>query len=81
MAKSTITPFVIKYYKNDGNVALDVSYAGCITLWQSVCRVLSLDGVIAKVVQLPDVYAGDYYDREDLSQFLYQQMTEYFKKI
>jgi 1-acyl-sn-glycerol-3-phosphate acyltransferase len=80
-AKSIITPFVIRYYKQDGSIAYDTSYAGNVSLWQSVCRVLSLNGVTVKVVQLPSVNASEYTDREQLSTYLYQQMVDKFNQM
>lgn len=81
MAKSTITPFVIRYYKKDGSIAFEASYAGKISLWQSVSRVLSIDGLVVKVRALPHVNAFDYVDREELSSYLHQTMSENFNNL
>ncbi len=81
MAKSVITPFVIRYYRKDGSVAFEASYAGKISLWQSVSKVLSIDGLTVKVIELPHVLASDYVDREDLSSYLHQKMSECFNNL
>jgi 1-acyl-sn-glycerol-3-phosphate acyltransferase len=81
MAKSIITPFVIRYYKKDGSIAFEASYAGKISLWKSVSNVLSIDGLVVKVKALPHVKAEDYLDREFLSSYLHQNMSESFKQL
>ena len=74
MAKSVIIPLVIRYYGKNGKLTTAVTYEGNITLWQSIKNTLRLNGLKVKVIQLPQVMASNFNNREELAAYLYTQM-------
>ncbi len=75
IAKSTIIPLVIQYYTLDGELTTKITYEGNTTLWQSIKNSLSLNGILVKITSLPRVNAGEFTNREELAQFLHQQIN------
>lgn len=76
MAKSTIIPLVIQYYTKDGKPTNAVTYADEITLWESVKNSLGLNGIIAKVIPLPRIYAANFKNRDEISDYLYKEISD-----
>ena len=75
IGNSTILPIVLEFYRKNGKVAYSVSYAGKVTLWQTVTRSLYLNGFIVKIKFLPPVPTKDFTNREQLSTYLQQQIS------
>ncbi len=79
IADSTIIPMVIQYYTKDGIPTNATTYEGKITLWQSLKNSLQLNGIIVKIIHLPREKAHDFKDRENLSNYLYNQINNQFQ--
>lgn len=80
LANSTIIPLVINYYRKDNTRAIEVSYWGETTLWQTLTRILLLNGIKAKVTLLPEFPAQNFTLREDLAAYLHNQISQSYNK-
>ena len=78
MAQSSIIPVVIIYYRKDGTIAEEASFGPRYNLMQSVFNTLSLNGLIAKVFVLDSINSENFNNREDLTEYLYQQINRKF---
>jgi 1-acyl-sn-glycerol-3-phosphate acyltransferase len=76
MAKSKITPIVIEYCDHEYNRTSQVTYAGAISLYQSIQNTLLLKRIHVKIHSLPQINAGEFGNREDLSTHLYSQISK-----
>ncbi len=79
LAKSTIIPIVLLYYKKDGTFAYEASYANC-NLLQNITKILKLNGLSIKAIILDPVNAGDFVSRDQLAHYLYQQIEQIYQK-
>lgn len=80
LAKTTIIPVVLQYYRKDGEVAYEASYANC-NLIENISRILRLNGLKAKAAILAPVHAGNFNSREELATYLYTILNEaYFQR-
>lgn len=77
-ANSMIEPLVLIYYKKDGSLANEVSYAGETTFGQALFRALSISGIYVKIVILPKIKACDFNSREEISQYLFTQINNVY---
>lgn len=74
MAKSKVTPLVLEYCDHEYKRTKQASYAGK-SLYQSIQSTLSLKRVNVKVHSLPQVDADKFSSREELSEYLYTQIS------
>ena len=80
IADATIIPLVIQYYTKNGEPTNAPTYAGDITLWQSLRSILMLNGIKIKITALPRNKARDFKNREELSAHLYTQINTQFQE-
>lgn len=78
IAKSSIIPVVIIYYRKDGTIAEEASFGKKYNLVQSVLNTLTLNGLIAKIFVLETVKAENFANRDQLTEHLYQQINAKF---
>ena len=76
VADSEVVPLVLQYFNKDGSKCLDVTYAGDITLWQTLSNTLKLNGVTVKLTKLPSITARMFDSRDKLSTELYTQIHQ-----
>lgn len=75
MAKSKITPLVLEYCDHEHNRTRQVTYAGKLSLYKSIQNTLTLKRIHVKIHSLPQIYAGEFATREELSVYLYTQIS------
>jgi 1-acyl-sn-glycerol-3-phosphate acyltransferase len=77
IAQSKVVPVIIRYRKADGSISKEVTFAK--KRWmESVWSTLALRGLVIKVDILPAVNAGDFANREELSHYMYQQVSQVY---
>ena len=79
MAKSKITPLVIEYCDHEHNRTKEVTYAEK-SLYQSIQNTLLQKRIHVKIHSLPEVYADKFENREELSTYLYTQISNKYTK-
>lgn len=77
-ANSMIEPVAIIYYKKDGSLATEVSYAGETTFGQTLFRALLINGIYVKIVILPKIKTSDFESRDEISQYLFTQINDVY---
>nr|MBP9778793.1 1-acyl-sn-glycerol-3-phosphate acyltransferase [Rickettsiaceae bacterium] len=81
IAKSKILPLVLKYYtRSTTKPAYEITYAGDITLWQTIKSTLLLNGIRVKIIALPQFYATDFTDRHKIAQALHKEISTVYNK-
>lgn len=81
IANSTIIPLVIQYHTKHGEPTTAITYEGNITLWQSLKSSLLLNGIIAKITPLQCIEANQFGTRDELAEFLYNQINNHIEGI
>jgi 1-acyl-sn-glycerol-3-phosphate acyltransferase len=77
LAKSKVVPVVIRYLHSDGTLATEVTFSK--KKWmETVMNTLRLEGLIIKVDILEPVNATDFPDRESLSQYMYDKISQVY---
>ena len=79
LAQSKIIPIVLLYYHKDGRFAYSASYAKR-NLWQNVNTILQLNGLRIKALILPSIQAAEFSSREELSQYVHQQIENAYQQ-
>lgn len=77
MANSKIFPVVLSYRKENNQRAKEVSFEN-VGWMTTVMNTLKLRGLVIDVTILPPVKALDFADREELSDYLHQQISNYY---
>lgn len=72
IAKSTVIPIVIKYYRKNDTRSTEVAYPGK-NLFQVLFQTLSLNGLNVEIHLLPHLDAKRFQERNELSSYLYEQ--------
>lgn len=80
LAGSKIVPLVLEYCDSQHNRTRKVTYAGRISLYKSIRNTLSLKRIHVKIYALPEVNAADFAKREELSAYLYDQISKRYTK-
>lgn len=79
-AKTKIVPVVLEYCDHNYKRTSDVTYAGKISLYQSVQNTLSLKRIHVKISALPEILASDFNSRDELSAYLYTQISNKYNE-
>lgn len=77
IAKSTVLPIVLSYYKEDDQRAFEVSFAKTDWLIATI-RILKLRQLTINVHILPKVNCADFNNREELVNFLHKRISAHY---
>lgn len=74
MAESQIIPVVLSYRKEDDKLATEVTFAK-VNWLTTVMNTLRLNNLVINVTVLPTVKSSDFASRDELSDYLYEQIS------
>ncbi len=81
IAKSKILPLALKYYsRSTVKPAYEITYAGDITLWQTIKSTLLLNGICVKIIALPQFNAIDFANRREMARELYKEISAVYNR-
>lgn len=75
MAQSKIIPVVLSYRKENNQLATEVTFSK-VTWLTTVLNTLRLKNLVINVTVLPTVMSNDFKSRDDLAEYLYQQISK-----
>jgi 1-acyl-sn-glycerol-3-phosphate acyltransferase len=78
MAKSNIIPVVLSYRKEDDKLATEVTFAK-VNWLTTVMNTLRLKNLVINVTLLPIVKSTDFASRDELAEYLYQQINQSYQ--
>ena len=79
--KSKITPVVISYYRQDKTRAKEINFAGKTTFMDTVRGILQNKCIYTKITFLPEVDASEFNSRNELGEYLFNEINNVYLTI